>query len=226
MKGASEMFHYEYVTRKEAAPYRAEIEAIIHEVQDVLREADLFTFQYSFIGSSARNMITYDPTTNTGFDFDINVEPNDDDCDYSPKELKEELMNTINKVAPRYGFRPCENSTRVITVKKVNRYIGAIEHSFDIAIVNNYLGRNGEKHQQFVKFRKNTGDYLWQEQPKGYDLEPKIEWIKSQEGNLWDDVFDLYLDKKNNNNNPNKKSRALYAETINEICQKNGYYSE
>ena len=28
------------------------------------------------------------------------------------------------------------------------------------------------------------------------------------------------------NTNPNKKSRALYAETIHEICQQNGYYQQ
>ena len=55
------MYHYEYVTRNEAKPYRDEFENIIHEVQDLLR--DEFTFSYDFIGSSSRNMITFDPTT-------------------------------------------------------------------------------------------------------------------------------------------------------------------
>lgn len=32
-----------------------------------------FTFQYTFIGSSSRNMITYDAKSNIGFDFDVNI---------------------------------------------------------------------------------------------------------------------------------------------------------
>ena len=50
------MFHYEYVSKKEAAPYRDEFLDITHEVQNQLR--DKFTFSFDFIGSSARNMIT------------------------------------------------------------------------------------------------------------------------------------------------------------------------
>lgn len=45
------MYHYEYVTKKEAEPYRHQIEEIIHKVQDIVR--DKFTFRYTFIGSSA-----------------------------------------------------------------------------------------------------------------------------------------------------------------------------
>ncbi|MBR4708265.1 MAG: hypothetical protein IKP29_09440, partial [Pseudobutyrivibrio sp.] len=68
---------------------------------------------------------------------------------------------------------------------------------------------------------KNQNNYVWAEQPKGYNLDKKVKWIKDNK--LWDEVLDLYLYKKNYNDNPNKKSRALYAETINEICQQNGY---
>ena len=65
---------------------------------------------------------------------------------------------------------------------------------------------------------------MWNEQPQGYDLEDKVNWIKHQEDNLWDEVLTVYLNKKNYNDNPDKKSRALYAETINEICQRYGYH--
>ena len=44
-----------YVSKKEAAPVKAELLDIIHEVQDIVR--DDFTFQFTFIGSSSRNMI-------------------------------------------------------------------------------------------------------------------------------------------------------------------------
>ena len=51
------MYHFEYVSKKEAAPYKAELIEILHQVQDYVR--DDFTFQFTFIGSSSRNMITY-----------------------------------------------------------------------------------------------------------------------------------------------------------------------
>ena len=49
----------------------------------------------------------------------------------------------------------------------------------------------------------------------------KIQWLKDNE--LWNDLKDYYLDKKNNNQDPNKHSRSIFAESVNEMCQKNGY---
>ncbi len=61
------MSHFVYVTRKEASPYKKRIIDMTNEVQRSLREK--FTFSYYFVGSSARNMITYDTKTNRGFDY-------------------------------------------------------------------------------------------------------------------------------------------------------------
>lgn len=45
-----------------------------------------------------------------------------------------------------------------------------------------------------------------------------------RDNGLWTDVKILYIDKKNRNNDQNKHSRSIYAETIHEICQEYGYY--
>lgn len=213
------MFHYEYVTRKAAKPYREEFLGIIHKVQDLSR--DFFTFQYHFIGSSARNMITCDFHTNKGFDFDVNLYINDDDEEYSAEEIKHILMNAINQVAQPRGYEYCEDSTRVISLKKKAKDGNRIEYSCDFAIVYDYRENSGKKHQQYIRFQKSQNSYYWDEQPEGYNLDEKVKWIK--QNNLWDDVLDIYLNKKNNNTDQNKKSRALYAETINEVASKYGY---
>lgn len=126
------MHDFQYVTKKEAAPIKAELLDIIHEVQDILR--DDFTFRYDFIGSSSRNMITQDIKSNIGFDFDVNIEVNDDNKEYSAKELRTILRNAIDKVATKYGYNYCEDSTRVLTIKKVDRNKSRIIHSCDFAI--------------------------------------------------------------------------------------------
>ena len=202
-----------------SAGYREEFEAIIHEVQDILRNQ--FTLSYRFIGSSAKNMITCDFTTNKGFDFDVNLYVNDDEEDYTAKEIKLSIMRAINQAASRRGFCYCEDSTRVITLKKRVWNSHEIAYSCDFAIVYDWIDKTGIKHQQYIRYQKNQNNYVWAEQPKGYNLDKKVKWIKDNK--LWDEVLDLYLYKKNYNDNPNKKSRALYAETINEICQQNGY---
>ena len=37
-------------------------------------------------------------------------------------------------------------------------------------------------------------------------------------------AIDNYIDKKNTNTDDNKKSRSIFAETIHQVCQQNGYY--
>ena len=213
------MYHYEYVSKKIAKPYREEFLDIIHEIQDLLR--DRFTFKYKFVGSSSRNMITCDFTTNKGFDFDVNLCVNDDEENYSAEEIKKEIMQAIDKVAPQRGFQYCDDSTRVITLKKRKSTVNGIEYSCDFCIVFEYEDKKGNRRQQYIRHQKQQQNYVWVDQPKTYQLEDKVKWIK--ENNLWNDVLELYCYKKNTNQNQDKKSRALYAETIHEICQKNGY---
>ncbi len=96
-------------------------------------------------------------------------------------------------------------------------------HSCDFAIVNNYVDDNGNECQEYIHFNKKQKNYSWHEQQQGfYLLDEKMEWIK--DCGYWQDVRDLYLYKKNHNNNSYKYSRSIYAETVHEICQRYGYY--
>lgn len=206
------MYHYQYVNKQDLAPIKNQIISMIHDVQDELRK-HCFTFQYDFIGSVKRNIVTYDPSSNIGFDFDVNIEVNDDNEEYTAKEIKIILMNTFDKYGHKYWYCHCEDNTRVFTVKVKDRENSRIVHSCDFAIVNNY----GKNNQQYIRHNKTKNSYEWTEQPIGfYKLANKIEFCKDQK--LWNDVRDLYLEKKNFNTDPNKKSRSIFAETINEIC--------
>ena len=214
------MNHFEYVSKSKYMPVKKELIKIINQVQDELREQ--FTFDYKFIGSSSRNMITYDPKTNKGYDFDINIEVNDFDEYYSAKELKEILINTFNQVIKlTYPYASCQNNTRVFTIKVYEENpcciniialrSPKIEYSCDFAIVNTI----NDYQQEYIRFNKNTHEYSWQMQCKGYLLSKKEAYIKKNK--LTIELRKIYLDKKNFNTNPNKKSRALYAEAVNEL---------
>lgn len=204
------MYHYRYATKEETKPVRAELEKIIHKVQDEVR--GYFTFSYQFIGSSKRNMITFDPTTNIGFDFDVNIYVNDEE--YSAKEIKNILRNAINRVARYYGYNHCEDSTSVLIIKFIDKFHSRIKHSCDFAIV--YDGRKG---QQYIRFNKQQNNYTWEYRSKGFkNLEMRADWLKRNKH--WTEVREVYLEIKNNNTNPNKRSRSLYAETINNLYNK------
>lgn len=206
------MYHYRYATKEETKPVRAALEEIIHKVQDEVR--DYFTFSYQFIGSSKRNMITYDPTTNIGFDFDVNIYVNDEDEDYSPEDIRKILKNAFDKFVRRYGYNYCEDSTSVLTIKFVDRTFSRIKHSCDFAIV-----YDGSKEQQYIRFNKEQNNYTWEYRSKGFkNLEEKSDWLKQND--YWNEVREVYLEMKNNNANPDKRSRSLYAETINNLYHK------
>lgn len=211
------MHDFRYVSRKEAQPIKDELYQILYEVQNLVR--DKFTFSFKPIGSSSRNMITYDPKSNIGFDFDINIEVNDDDENFKPKEIRTIIRNAIDRIAPRYGYKYCEDSTRVLTIKKVNTFTSRIIHSCDFAIVYNCT----DGRQQYIRFNKDNNYYSWEYQGKGFvDLDKKIDWLKKKK--LWKKLQDYYIEKKNSNENPDKHSRSIFAESINEMCQKNGYH--
>ncbi len=207
------MPNFEYVTRREAQPVKNDITALIHEVQDCVRED--FTLDYRFVGSSSRNMITREIGGNKGYDFDADLIPNVDDDKYTPADIVSKLLDAINQSKKKYGYAKIEHSTSVITIKVVDKENSKIKHSCDFAITRT---RNGKK--QYIRFYKLQGVSLqyncrWEYRGGDYGIEDKLQWIK--ENGLKQELRDCYLDNKNRNSDPNKKSRAIFAETVNNI---------
>lgn len=226
INGGLTMYHFEYVSKEEWKPVKDNLLTIIRNLQKEVN--DDFTFQYRFVGSSSRNMITCDRHSNIGFDFDVNIEIDDPDKNYSAKEIHDIIHNGLDNVInpmhyfhivnPILRYDYAEDSTRVITIKVKDKANSRILHSCDFCIVHNC----GDGRQQYIRSNKEQSYYSWEFQPKGYyKLQEKVEWIKNQ--NLWHLVRDCYLIKKNTNNS-DKKSRALFAEAVHEVCQRNGYY--
>lgn len=205
------MYHFKYVPRTKYLPLKKEIIELIKEVQNQVR--DKFTFQFEFVGSTKRNMITENVMFNKGFDFDVNLTVNDDDENYTPKEIRTILRIAITNVSRKYGYNRCEDSTRVITIVNISTKNSSILHSCDFAIV---------KGNKYIRFDKKENAYVWASQPKDFiNLDKKAKELR-KDSEIWKVVKEKYLKKKNENNDHNKHSRSLYAETINEVYDK--YY--
>jgi hypothetical protein len=206
--------NFEYVTKREYSPVKKDLIKLIMLVKKEV--SDYFDFNFSFIGSVKTNTITREINSNIGYDFDVNLRVNDEDVNFSAKEIKKILMNGFNKYNYLFAYDYCEDSKRVITIKVKDRNNSRILHSCDFAIV--YDCSDGR--QQYIKFNKNQNSYSWEYQQKGfYQLEERKELIK--QAGLWQKVRNLYLYKKNNNVDTNKKSRSIFAETVNEIYNQN-----
>ncbi|MDY4078594.1 MAG: hypothetical protein SOY42_07410 [Clostridium sp.] len=212
------MYNFEYVSPQKYKPVKKELIKLINLVQDEVRE--YFTFDFRFIGSSSRNMITCDKTSNIGYDFDVNLIINDENNEFTAKEIKKILMNAFNKHKDKFKYNKIEDSKRVITIKVVDHKNSKILHSCDFAVVNYYIDDDGNEWQEFIFHNKKQNSYEWQEQKESFYLLPdKINWLKKM--GLWQNVRNYYLEKKNKNTNPNKKSRSLYAEAVNDIYHNN-----
>lgn len=205
------MAEFVYVSRNERKQAKLDLIELIKCVQDEVR--DDFTFRFDFIGSEPLNMVTRDLKSNIGYDFDVNLEVNDKDEDYTAEEIKRIIRLAFDKYNCYFKYDKCEDSSRVLTIKVKDRENSRIIHSCDFAIVR----KINNQRQEFIKFQKLQNRYIWNRQPNGYKNQQKrIERLKNN--GYWQEVLDLYLDKKNNNES-NKKSRHLRAEAINQVYQ-------
>lgn len=225
MKGEKIMVHdYHYISKhdpKVKAAYKDLIQ-LLREVQNELRKD--FTFQYRIVGSYSRDMITYDAKGNRGYDFDVDIYPNNYEGRFTPKQIKIKLKEAIDRYCKKYGYDAAEDSTRVLTIKVKDTRNSRIEHSIDFAIIRE-CADGEEKWQEYIRNNKKQRYYSWERQPKGYHLLPeKIQWLHDE--GLRQEVRDLYIDKKNANTAPHIHSRTIFANTVHEVCQKNGYYDE
>ena len=206
------MAEFVYVSRNERKQAKLDLIELIKCVQEEVR--DFFTFRFDFIGSEPLNMVTRDLKSNVGYDFDVNLEVNDKEENYTAEEIKRIIRLAFDKYNRYFEYDYCEDSSRVLTIKVKDRENSRIIHSCDFAIVYNL----GDGRQQYIRFNKKQNRYVWEFQPKGYyNQDKKIANLKKN--GCWEEFGKIYLDKKNNNIN-NKKSRHLRAEAINEVYQR------
>ena len=211
---------FKYISKRDPKVVTAynDLMQLLKEVRKELKSQ--YTFQHKIIGSYKRNMITYDEKSNVGFDFDVNIYPNDDENTLSAKEIKLSFKNALYKHVKEHGFDYAEDSTRVLTIKVKDRKHARVVYSVDFAFVNDYEDNHGQQHQEYIHFNKEQNQYEWKEQPEGYYMLPqKINWIKQQ--GLWETALKpYYIEKKNLNTNPDIHSRTVFAIAVHEICQK------
>lgn len=217
------MLHdYRYISKHDP-----KVQAAYEDLMQLLREVhkelkNHYTFQQKMVGSYARNMITYDEKSNVGFDFDVNIIPNDDN-EFEAKEIKMLFKHALDNHVKSHCFDFAEDSTRVLTIKVKDQKNSKVIYSVDFAFVNDYEDEEGE-HQEYIHNNKKQGSYTWEDQPNGYYMLPdKVEWIKAH--GLWDTVLrPYYIEKKNSNTDQHVHSRTIFSIAVHEVCQRYGFY--
>ena len=135
------------------------------------------------------------------------------------KEIKEYIRKEFNIVLERNGLGDCEDSTSVLSTKKLIFKEGnKTPFSIDLAIV--YKENNGSWYRLIHEKGSISyyDRYFWNEGPHSAGLDQKIIDLKANY--LWEEVRECYLEKKNfylTSNDYNHPSFVCYIEAVNEV---------
>jgi hypothetical protein len=193
---------------------------LINQLVQQINNDNTMTVEAHLVGSGAKNLETQNASKPIDLDYNIRVISASKIDINNARAVKEYIRKQFNIVLKKNNLPDCNDSKAVLTTKKDN-FIDAnkTQFSIDVAIV-----RRNENWERLI--HKKTGvvandTYCWEIAPKSKGLDDKVAKIKNRQ--LWNEVRDVYLTKKNmylKKQNPNHPSFNIYIETINEVYAK------
>jgi hypothetical protein len=202
------------IDKKQIATHHKEFEMLVNSIRKTLRQSGI-TFQTPhLVGSAKRKMILIG---NEDYDFDFQLKLAKVPNGLKDNELKFAFINALNAVVKSFKLEACEDSTHVVTIKKLST-TGKVEYSYDIAI----LDKNNDGKYIILKNEKKTGqgsDYHFVELSKNTDLNALF--IKIQNVGKWNILLDKYKLKKEKElplpKDKRSHSFSLLIEAVNEV---------
>ena len=210
------MPRYEYVSKREYGPIKAELTGIVRRAREHVIEVDPeLDFEYRLIGSGGKNLITREIGGNMGYDFDYNlvIDAPRQDMKWVGKEVHSVFLNAFRRAVVGTPFKEPEESTSVLTIKKVDHRNKAVVCSCDFAIV--YNDHSGH---YFLQYNKGNGGFGFQHRSFRYDIDGLAEEIRHAD-NGWNELRDEYLRLKNVDTQ-RKRSFILYVEAVNTVYRR------
>lgn len=190
-------------------------------VQKINRE-DTLTVTAYLVGSGAKNLITQNEKEPIDCDYNIQIIDSNVFSINNGQQIKEYIRKKFNEVLKENGLSDCHDSTSVLTSGYIVFNKGnKTEFSIDLAIVK----ETSYGWQRLV--HRKTGfvandQWYWNDAPNSKGLLDRVEAIKRN--NLWLEVRDVYLTKKNfylKQQDTEHPSFKAYIETINEVYYRN-----
>lgn len=210
---------YHYIQDKEFLKrLKATCHDIINQLVQSINNDSVMTVKACLIGSGAKNLITQNEDEPIDLDYNLCIVNTESINIRNGYEIKEYVRKQFNRVICSNGWDDCQDSTSVLTTeKRVFKKGNQTAFKIDIAITCKYLNN----WQRLI--HQKTGlvildGYYWNEVQNPGRLEEKVRTLKYE--NLWGEVRDTYLEKKNFylcRNNHNHPSFVVYMETVNQI---------
>ena len=189
-------------------------------VQRINNDDKMFVKAY-LVGSGAKNMITQNANEAVDLDYNLCVletyafDANDG------RRIKSYIQEQFNAVLKKNDWGDSRDSTSALTTEK--RYFtkgNPTDFSIDLAIVqerNNCWYRLIHRKTGYVQF----DEWYWNEAPHSHGLSQRVKTLK--QNNLWLEVRETYLDKKNmylSRQDHAHPSFIAYIEAVNEVYYK------
>lgn len=215
----------EYLHRKDKKKISAREDfekRLLPKVREYLRKdfgKKKFVFNEFLVGSTKRNLVL---VGNEGFDMDYQLRFDRIPDEYlkDAKAMKELFRNYLNEAKKELGIglKDCEDSTHVLTMKKIVNI--KVNYSYDIAIL-----RLNECGQYIILKNEKQGrhdDYHYVPLPDCGDFNERYKKVKTQEA--WSLLRDKYKVKKEKYQYTNQDDRpasfSLLGQSVNEVIQK------
>lgn len=199
---------------------RRECSDIVNRLVQNINKDNYLKVEMQMVGSGGRNLETQNSNQPVDLDYNINIlHINGDinDC----KKIKEYVRKQFNIALKSKGWGDCKDSTSALmTEQRQFKEGNPTSFSIDVAIIcesNDSWYRL--IHQKTGIFQEDN--WIWNEGQDSKGLTKKVNKIKKY--NLWNDVRNAYLDKKNmylKRRDYNHSSFNCYIEVVNEVYNK------
>jgi hypothetical protein len=208
---------YEYVSDREfLSRIRTEAGEILQDLCHNLKVDHDIGARFFMVGSGARRLITRNANQPVDLDYNLEIVRCEDfeDCRY----LKECVRKSFDKVLLAHGWWNCQDSTAVLTAKRLSRGLDARnQYAIDVCIV---MQDDGHYHRLIHKKTGSTfyDEYYWNIAPHSRELRKKVVHIK--QCGKWALVRDQYLRLKNlylTQNDHDHPSFICYIEAVNNV---------
>lgn len=218
--GGTDMYHWVKDKRFLGRMKRLCSDIVNQLVQAINNEEKMYVRAY-MVGSGARNLITQNAEEPIDLDYNLEIIECYDFNINDGRVIKEYIQKKYNEILSKNDLDDCGDSKSVLTSGYIEFETGnKTNFSIDIAIVkqnNNGWDRLIHHKTGFTYFDQ----YYWNPAPNSRGLSEKANLLK--ENNYWEDVRNIYLDKKNmylRRNDQTHSSFIIYIETINEAYYK------
>lgn len=210
---------YHWIEDKEfLSKMRSTCSDIVNRVVSSINKDKKMNVRMQLVGSGAKHLETQNENEPVDLDYNINIIEVYESKYTDGKLLKEYIQKKFNEILEGKGLADCDDSKSALTTKKMHFNSGnQTQFSIDLTITKLV----SEKWNKLIHIK--TGDFRtdkweWNIIRDSSKIAYKAKCIK--ENGLWNNLREMYLNKKNyylSRNDNEHPSYNCYIESINEV---------